>query len=269
MKAMKRRAGFTLIELVIYIAIFGVSAVFLVAILTSVTRTQVRQASGNEVNQQLSFLSLTIQRLVRDASLIENETGVASTTLKLRMASSTLDPTLVYVDASSTAVYLQEGTSTAIRLTDDKVTVGNFSVTKQEPSGGLAVVQVDLTLDYNTTAVNAKASRTWNGAIARISAATFDSSVLPNITGNLDLGSASLNWANAYFSGDVTIGTNGQLGVGGNPSALSTTKVLATDGDIGFSTSTYGLILKSTAGSCFRLGVSAAGAITTSSVTCP
>lgn len=268
-KPRKSGAGFTLIELIIYMAIFGVSAVFLVSILTSVTRTQVRQASGNEVNQQISFVASTIQRLVRSASVIGNDAGVASTTLVLRMASSTLDPTKIYVDASSTAIYLQEANSTPIRLTDDKVAVGNFSVIKQEPSGGLAVVHVDLTLDYQTTAERARASRTWKGAIARISAATFDSSILPNASGNLNVGSASLLWADAYFSNSVTIGTNGELGVGGSPSGLSTTKIFVTNGDIGFSTSTYGIILKSSGSNCFRLGITNTGSLSTSSVTCP
>ena len=265
----EQRQGFTLIELLVYMAIFGISAVFLVSILTSVTRTQVRQASGNEVNQQLSFVASTIQRLVRSASIVGNDAGVASTTLVLRMASSTLDPTLVYVDASSTAIYLKEGTSTPIRLTDEKMAIGNFSITKLEPAGGLAVVRVDLTLDYQTTAAQAKTSRTWSGAIARVSAATFDSGIFPNSSAALDLGSASLQWNNGYFAGDVTIGANGQLGVGGSPSGLSTTKILVTDGDVGFSTSTYGIVLKSTGGTCYRLGVSNAGAVTTSSVTCP
>lgn len=265
---MKHRRGFTLIELLVYMAIFGVTAVFLVGILTSVTRTQVRQASGNEVNQQLSFVASTIQRLVRGASVIENEAGVASTTLVLRMASSTLDPTKIYVDASSTAVYLQEGTSTAVRLTDDKVTIGNFSVMKSEPSGGLAVVRVDLTLDYVTAAEQAKASRTWKGAVARISAATFDSSILPNASGNLDLGSASLLWASGYFSGNVTISGTGKLGIGGSPSTLSTTKILSR-GDVGFTTSTAGLILVAPNAACYRLTITNAGAISTSSVTCP
>lgn len=264
-----RRSGFTLVEFIIYMAIFGVSAVFLVSILTSVTRTQVRQASGNEVNQQLSFVASTIQRLVRSASLVANDAGVASTTLVLRMASSTLDPTKIYVDASSTAIYLQEGTSTPIRLTDDKVAVGNFSVVKQEPAGGLAVVQVDLTLEYQAGSEQAKASRTWRGAIARISAATFDTGIFPNADNALDLGSASLQWRDAFFSNSVTIGANGELGVGGSPSALSTTKVLLTNGDLGFSTSTYGVILKSPGGTCFRVTITNSGTFATSSVTCP
>jgi len=267
---MKRRGGFTLVELLVYMVIFGVSAVFLVSILTSVTRTQVRQASGNEVNQQLSFVASTIQRLVQSAAVVANDAGVASTTLTLRMASSTLDPTKIYVDASSTGIYLQEGTSTPIRLTDDKVTVGNFSVTKQEPAGGLAVVHVDLTLEHQTSSEQAKASRAWRGAIARVAAATFDSGIFPNSGGVLDLGSASLPWRDAFFSNSVTIGTSGELGVGGSPSALSTTKIYVTGGDVGFATSTYGVLLMAPNGtSCYRLTVTNSGALATSSQTCP
>ncbi|MFH0806773.1 MAG: type II secretion system protein [Candidatus Brennerbacteria bacterium] len=269
MKEMKHREGFTLIELIIYMAIFGVSAVFLVSILTAVTRTQVRQASGNEVNQQLSFVASTIQRLVRSASVIANDAGVASTTLVLRMASSTVDPTYIYVDASSTAIYLQEATSTPIRLTDDKVAVGNFSVTKQEPSGGLAVVHVDLTLEYQSASTQSQATRTWSGAIARISAAMFDTGIVPNLDNNIDLGSTLLRWKDAYFSNSVTIGTNGELGVGGSPSALSTTKIFVTGGDVGFATSTYGILLMAPGGTCYRLKMANGGALTTSTETCP
>src|SRR3989344_336306 len=128
----ERRSGFTLVEVLIYTVIFAVSAVFLVSILTAITRVQSRQSSVNEVNAQISFVDKTIQRLVREASLVEMTAGEATTTLKLRMASSTLDPTLVYTDASNTAVYIQEGSSTAQALTDSNVSVNNFLVTKYE-----------------------------------------------------------------------------------------------------------------------------------------
>ncbi|MFA6365530.1 MAG: type II secretion system protein, partial [Candidatus Paceibacterota bacterium] len=52
----REESGFTLIEILIYAVIFSVSAVFLVNILTSITQTQVRQTSINEVNQQVSFV---------------------------------------------------------------------------------------------------------------------------------------------------------------------------------------------------------------------
>jgi type II secretory pathway component PulJ len=255
---LKDRSGFTLVEVLIYAAVFAVSSVFLVQILTTVTRTQLKQTSANEVNAQVSFVAETIQRLVRESALVENDSGVATTTLRLRTTASSTDPTLVYVDASNTAIYLQQGSQSAVALTDDRVTVGNFSITKFENVGASAVVQVDLTLNYNTSAEQSKASQTWRGAITRVSAATFDSSILPSSDGALNLGGSSSRWQDGYFAGSLGLGT----------SPVSTAKIKST-GNVGFTTSTVGLVLVSPGGTCFRLGISNAGVYTTSTVTCP
>lgn len=252
------RAGFTLIEVLIYAAVFAVSAVFLVQILTTVTRTQLKQASANEVNAQVSFVAETIQRLVRESALVENDAGSATTTLRLRTTASSTDPTLVYVDASSTAIYLQQGSSSAVPLTDDRVTVGNFSITKFENAGALSVVQVDLTLNYNTSAEQSKATQTWRGAIARVSAASFDSSILPSSDGSLNLGGSSARWNDGYFSGS--------LGIGVSPNSAYSIKAA---GNIGFSSTTYGVVLMSPNSTCYRVGISDTGTFTTSTVTCP
>lgn len=264
--------GFTLIELLIYGAVFSIAAVFLVEILTSVTQTQVRQSSINEVNQQLTFVANTVQRLVRESSVVENEAGEASTTLVLRMPSSTLDKTFVF--ASGTALYLEQGSSTrgtalASPLTNEKVEVSQFTVRHFENPGGLSVVQLDISLSFHATSTRTRATRTWSGAIARISAATFDSSLLPSTGGSLDVGGSGLNWANAYFSGDVTIAGDGQLGVGIAASSLSSTKIKAT-GDVGFTTSTAGIILVAPdTGICYRVTVDNAGSLVTTATTCP
>ncbi len=263
-KDMKNKEGFTLIELLIYAAVFSVSAVFLVNILTAVTETQVRQTSINEVNRQISFVSDTIQRLARQSSLIDNTPGQATSTLMLRMASSSVDPTLIYADASSTGIYLKQGTSTAVSLTNDKVTVGDFSVTKFENSGGFSVVQVNLTLTYNTSDPRAEISKSWQSAITRVSAATFDSSILPNADGTYDLGGTTAKWNNGYFANNLQV--SGSIGLGTTPPLSA--KIKST-GDISFSSSSSGLILVAPNGTCYRLGISNAAAFTTSTVTCP
>ena len=196
-------------ELLIYVAIFTGSAVLLTAILSSTGRIQVRQSAVDELNQQTFFIQSTIQRLVREASLIENPAGVASTTLKLRMSSSTLDPTLIYTDASNTAIYLKQGNGSASALTNDKAKISSFSITKYENPGGLVVVQVDLTLAYNSTDPRKQFSRDLKIAISRVSAATFDSDLVPNIDNTYSVGIASYSWKNGYFSGNVGIGTTG------------------------------------------------------------
>jgi len=265
-KFIKNRRGLTLIEILIYAVIFSVIAIFLVNILTSVTRIQVQQASQNELNQQISFVANTIQRMVRDSSLIENDAGVSSSTLVLRMASSSLDKTRIYWDTTSSAIFMVQGNGSPTALTNDKVTVVNFSVTKYDNQGGLAVVQVDLTLSFNTSNPQAKAVRRWQSAISRISAATFDTSILPSGSG-LDIGGVSSQWQKGYFSSDVQIG--GNLGIGISPSAVSTVKVRSA-GDIVVTTSTYGLVLTKPDGNCVRITINSSGNIATSSpYVCP
>jgi type II secretory pathway pseudopilin PulG len=257
------RSGFSLVEVLIYTAIIALSSVFLVGILGTMTKIQTRQVSVNEVNQQISFAGKTIQKLVADSSLIDIAPGVATSTLILRMASSTLDPTKVY--ASSGILYVEQGTSTVFAVTDSSVKVDNFTVTKYEPAGGFTVVQVDLAISYNTTNPQSQITKVLKSAISRITAATFDSSLNPNVDNALDLGNAGLRWRSGYFSSNVQI--DGRLGVGGAPPAG--TFYIKTAGDVGYSTSTVGLVLMAPNGTCYRLGISNSGTITTSTAACP
>lgn len=250
------RKGFSLIELMIYIAIFSVSSSFLVAILTAVTRIQVKQRSMNEVNHQLAFVTNTVQRLVQESSVIDVQSGTVTSTLRLRMASSSLDPTLIF--ASSSAVYLKEGSNEAIALTDSKVVVDSILVEKSENSGGKAIVQVSIAVRYNTTDEKSKFNRTIQTAVTRVSAASFDSDLLPNSSNSYDLGNASYNWKNAYFAGGIGVGVPPVFGA-----------KIKTDGDLAFSTSTVGMVLMSSNGTCYRVGISNAGAFSTSSISCP
>lgn len=260
MDVMKNK-GFSLIEVLIYISIFSVAAVFLVAILMAVVKIQTRQSSANEINQQLTFVANTIRTLVQESSNVETTAGTATTTLTLRMASSSRDSTLVF--SSGTALYLTEGTSSPVMLTDSNIRVDNFKVTKYENPGALALVQVDMSFTYNASSTATPITRSLRTGIARISAATFDSALLPNTNNQYDLGNTSYNWKDAYFAGSIGIGTT----------PPSTGAKLKTTGSIAFTTSsaagTVGLILMSDNGSCFRVGINNSGAFTTSSVSCP
>lgn len=264
----KSSAGFTLIEVLVYCVIFAVSAIFLTSVLTVATKSQLRQVSQNEVNQQLSFVSATIQRLVKESSVIENEAGISSSTLVLRMASSSRDKSFIY--ASGTALYLEEGsqapkTGIALPLTNDKVALKDFLITKYEVPGGLAVVQTDVTLDYQSPNPQARFSKAVHSAIGRVSAATFDSPILPNANNLFDLGSPALQWSNAFFSGNVNIGGITRFG-----STITTGFKAISLGNLGFVTSTVGVVLMAPNGTnCYRLGVSNSGALSTTSVACP
>lgn len=250
--------GFSLVEFMIYVGILAASAVFLISILVVFTNVHVRQSSLETVNSQVSFVNNTFQRMVRNSSLVNIPPGVSTTTLSLRMSSSTLDPTLIYLDESEGTLYLQEGSSSAKPITDAAVSVDNFNVTKYENPGGHSVVQMDLALSYKTSNLRAEHSRSIRTAVSRVSAATFDSDILPNNDNSYDLGNAGSTWRDAYFSGNVGIGTS-----------PVTSARIKTTGDLAFTTSTKGIVFTTPDGTCLRLTLGNNGDIATSSVSCP
>src|SRR5512140_846673 len=81
----RKRKAFTLVELVIFTAIFTVTIIAFISVLISITRTQVRQTSVAEVNQQSQFILQAVQYYVERSSLIETPANVATTSVKLRM----------------------------------------------------------------------------------------------------------------------------------------------------------------------------------------
>ncbi|MEX1014688.1 MAG: type II secretion system protein [Candidatus Paceibacterota bacterium] len=248
--------GFSLVELLIYIGIFAASAVFLVSILIIFTRIHVRQTSVNEVNSQVSFVNNFIQNKVREASLIDMNAGISTTTINLRMASSTMDPTLIYWEDET--VFFKEGSNDPIPLTNSNVSISDFSVVKYQNPGGHDIAQVHLTVNYNTDNSRAEYQRSIRTAISRVSAATFDSDILPNQGNSFDIGNSSQNWRDAYFSGHIGVGTT----------PVSSASIKVTD-DISFTQSDIGVILVAPDSSCFRISIDNAGALSTSSVACP
>ncbi len=198
-----RRQGFTLIELLIFCVIFGLIAISFVTVLVSAIQIQVRQNSVAEVTQQSQLLLDTIQYYIQSASLIDLSSDTATTTLKLRMSSSTIDPTYIYL--SGGIVYLkQTDAGSATALTSNRVSVSNFAFTKRANVPGHDSVNVGFTVAYNTTNIKQSFLQGLQISVARVSAATFDSNILPSANNTYKLGNAAQDWTSInntiYFS---------------------------------------------------------------------
>mgnify|MGYP001563713334 FL=1 len=205
MQKEKSQKGFSLVELIVYIAIFAVVASAGVGILTIVLRVQSRETSSAEVAQQANFVMQTIQRLVRESSLIEMSAGSGETVLKLRMKDAALDPILISSDTA--AVYLKQGAGATTTLTSSQVKVDGLVFRKYQNPGAHDSVTVDLSLSYNTENPQQMASRTLRSAIARVSAATFDTDLLPNADGTLNIGASNPRWATLRLSDLLYLGS--------------------------------------------------------------
>ncbi len=233
MGTQQRRDGFTVLELLIFAAIFSVVTITFITILVAVTRVHVQQSSVAEVNGQSQFLLQNLQSAVEQSSLIEMAADTASSTLTLRMATTSIDPTVVSL--SDGIVYLTQGTSSPQALTTNKVTVNSLTFTKRaHTTGGHDTVAIAFTMDYNTTNRERQFSHIIDTSIARVSAATFDSNVIPSSNNLYKLGASSQVWTNIndsiYFSSpSVGIGVS-------NP--VNSTLTLEVNGGLRLNTAT-------------------------------
>ncbi|MBI2013274.1 MAG: type II secretion system protein [Candidatus Colwellbacteria bacterium] len=236
MKLTKLKAvpGFTLIETLIYMGILAIVGTFLVTILTVTLRVQTTQVSKNEVNSQTNLVMTTVQRFIRDSSLIEKvynagdpepegPAGTDSTcttnttdfcTVVLRMPESFADCGLLYqnknklwifYDLDDMKIKVQECDKDPQALTTDAVTVDFFELTKIEKAGAHNVLQIDLGMTYNTNNPTFGFSRTTQSAVSRVSAAEFDDNLLPNTDVQFDIGDSQNQWRNGYFE-EINIG---------------------------------------------------------------
>jgi len=242
-KALKNKKGFTILELLVFSAIFSLVAIVFVSILVSITRVHVREGASIEVNQQSQFLLQTIQRYIESASLIEMEPGVATSTLAFRLSSSTDTPenfaiTYIYLDSDDNRVYLKEGESGEPKpLSSDKVSIDDLTFTKGTNPPARDFVDISLSVSYNSQNVQKKFTQDLKTAISRASAATFDSDIVPTTSSQLNLGLSGQRWDSVngvirfglspnivYFTSDVD-----SVGVGGTPDSNYRLDV---DGDV-------------------------------------
>ncbi|MCL4405314.1 MAG: prepilin-type N-terminal cleavage/methylation domain-containing protein [Patescibacteria group bacterium] len=231
----KDKRGFTLIELLLYVAIFAISAGIITSVMVNALRIQGGENSSTEVSSQLNYVLATVQRLVQQSSEIEYAYEGTSTstpcttfcTLELRNASSTLDPT--WITSNANGVYVQQGGGTqgggtVTAITNSLITVNNLKFTIYTFPGGNTTVQVNGSFAYNTSNSELAVTKTLESAIGRVSAATFDSAILPTVDNSLSIGqggSSNLRWQNIYLGGTLYLSTSSLLGLGTNSTDTS------------------------------------------------
>lgn len=257
--------AFTLVELLLYVAIFLVVAGLLVGVLTRVLDISNREISGGEVSSQMNLTMQTVNRLVRESSNIEIATSTATTTLKLRMKDPDKDPT--YISLSGQKIILTQGASSS-DLTTSKVKVDVLTFKKLTFYPGHDQVEINMQLSLNSSNPQQQASRALHTAVSRVSAATFDSGLFPGTT-NLQLGSGGNVWKSindlVYFSGN-----NMGIGISSPLKPLHVSNGTVSDGDVYISDAGDGIIVRSPDGSlCRRIGINNSGAVIATAVTCP
>lgn len=266
---MRSRAGFTLIELIIFTAIFSLAMGAFLSVFTNISGVAVRQNSTAEVQSQSQFVLQTIQYYVERSSMVSTTVDATSTALILRMSSTTEDP--VIIDTNGAAVQLKVGNGAAQTITSDKVEISDLVFIRRSNPGGKNSVSVSFTVTYAAGNTTQRFSQSIHTAAARASAAAFDSDLEPGAASTYSLGVSPEDWRSVnntiFFSGS-------NVGVGDNPFApvarLHVQGNLRVDSsDLYADSLGHGVILRSPNLSCWQLTVNDVGVFSAQSIACP
>ncbi len=148
---LQSQAGYTLIELLLYVAIVGVLLTATVGFFGLVADARVKNQTISEVNDQGTFAMDYLTQTIRNAtSITAPALGASSSSLTLVVPTANLSPTIFNVLGATLQV--QEGSGTAVALTNSKIQVTNFTVKNLSRSGTSGIVQISFTLNRVNTA---------------------------------------------------------------------------------------------------------------------
>ncbi len=126
----RSRRGITLIELLIFCAIFMTVIGSFVAVLVETVSIQARQSAAGGVGQQGQLLVQQLQYYIESARVVDMTQDVATSTLTLRESTSSYDPTIFTLGAGG-IVYIQQGLAASLQpLTSNRVSVSNLLFTR-------------------------------------------------------------------------------------------------------------------------------------------
>jgi type II secretory pathway component PulJ len=120
------RLGFSLLEVLLYVAIFAVVTTAIVGLAASVSRSNAAEEARAEVQQNLRFSLATVGEAVRRATGVTTPpAGGTDPALQLTMADSTKNPTVF--DVNQEVLRLAEGIGAPQSLTSSRVRVTALS----------------------------------------------------------------------------------------------------------------------------------------------
>lgn len=142
-----KRSGFTLIELMIYIVIFGIVATLGATVFDFALRTK---DMTHRLTETQSGVQQAVQQIV-DKVYTATDINDASSTLNLKMSDGTKNPTVFSLATGS--LMMQEGAGAAVAVTPSTLYVSALTFTKfsnPNPVGtATSSVQIRITAGYN------------------------------------------------------------------------------------------------------------------------
>ena len=163
---MRKNHGFTIIELIIYIAIFGMIVVGLISFALSVTTARAKTYASTEVEANGRIALAIVRGKVRAATAVTASGSVFNAdpgVLRLQMPDGSV--TIIDLDANDGRLRIKEGNAAPLYITSRDVKVTNLIFENLSQAGEREEVNIYLTLSYGTR-TSADYSYTWSGRTA-------------------------------------------------------------------------------------------------------
>jgi len=144
---LKNKAGFSLVELMLYIAISSVIILVISFFLVTLLQTRAKSQTIVEVEEQGFAAMNTITQILRNAKNIQSPaTSTSASLLIIDVADVNKNPTRIEI--LNNAISLKEGTANTVVLTNPKVTASNLSFLNASGASPRGSVKIIFTLTY-------------------------------------------------------------------------------------------------------------------------
>lgn len=142
-----KNAGFTLIEVMLYVVIASVMLPAISVFLSTTIESRVKNQTIGEVEQQGMQVMQIISQVIRNGATINTPAiGTSAITLSVDTIVPANNPTILSIVGG--VVFIKEGTALAVPLTNSRVTASNISVTNLSRVGTPGTLRIIYTLTH-------------------------------------------------------------------------------------------------------------------------
>lgn len=143
----RSQAGYTLIELLLYVVIVSTLLTATSVFFAMTTSARIKTQAVSDIEQQGSFAMQYIARTIRNATTVTSPTiGASANTTTVTVPTASLSPTIFSL--SGTTLQVKEGAAAAIALTSPDVQVTALSFKNVSRAAGIEAVQISMTLSH-------------------------------------------------------------------------------------------------------------------------
>jgi Tfp pilus assembly protein PilW len=143
----KNPKGFTLIEMLLYIAITSAMLLAISVFLMALIQSRVKNQTIAEVDQQGIQVMQMLTQIARNAEAITSPAqGASASSLTLDVISATNDPTIF--NLSNGVINITEGTGTTVALTNSQVTADSLTFKNLSRTSTPGTIRIQFTLSH-------------------------------------------------------------------------------------------------------------------------